>query len=78
VAEGIPLGRKHLVCRQETQDAAKGIGISADRRGKFRSRSWRLVKHVSNTEVGDNVQAPRQTIPTRELEQGMKWIRITH
>jgi hypothetical protein len=78
VAEGIALGRKHPVCSQEMQDAAEGIGIGADRRGKFRSRSRRLVENIGDAEVGDDVQTPRQTIPPRDLQQCLKRIGFTH
>ena len=70
----IPLQLEHAVSGQETQDAAQGLGVGADRGREIGHRAGTLVEGVGDAQVGDHVKASREGVPARDLEQPVERI----
>lgn len=75
--ERITLDGKDPMSRQQAQDATECVGIGVDRRGQVRGRARGLVQHVSDTEVGNDVQTAGERIGPCQIQDGLDRIDLS-
>ena len=73
----VTLDGKDPVGRQQAEDAAECIGISTQCSRQIRSGAWRLVQHVSDSEVGSDMQTAWQGIGTCQIQYGLDRIHLS-
>ena len=62
------LGLEHAVRCEEAEGAVEGIRVRADFYGQISGCSGCVVQSIGDTEICDNVKAPRQTVSARDLK----------
>src|SRR2546430_2542434 len=60
---------EHAMRSEQSQYTVQSIGISADLPGKIPSRAWLLIECVCNSEIGHNMQDPRQPVASRDFHE---------
>ncbi|KZC22540.1 hypothetical protein RHOFW104T7_00160 [Rhodanobacter thiooxydans] len=76
--ERISFRIEYSVRRQQAQDTAERIRISAEILGEFLCGSWHGVYKIRNAQVSDHVQTSRYAIPAGDLLQGVEWGVLSH
>jgi len=75
--ERVTLYSKDCVGRQQTQNATECIGIGLHRRCEVRGRARDLVQHVSDAEIGNDMQAAWQRVGTCQIQDGLNRIDLS-
>ena len=69
MAKPVAVAFEHAMCSEQAQHPVKRAGVGADGCRKVACRPRCRIQRVSDAELGDDVQAARQGIAARDLQQ---------